>query len=162
MNWLDNFCFWLEELPLSIVIGETWIFPLIESIHVIGAVFILGAILMADLRLMGLAAKSYSAATFIGQLLPWSIMGFIVAIITGLGMFITRASGYIYNPAFLWKMVLLVLACGNVIVFHKWLKTRVENAAGPNFDVRVKLCAASSLILWCGIMLTGRWIGHIF
>lgn len=162
MTTFESFTYWLEELPLSILIGETWLFPLLESLHVIGAVFVFGAILMADLRLIGLAGKSYAANVFVKQLLPWSIAGFVLAFITGLGMFITRAGGYLNNPAFLWKMALLALALGNIIYFHRWLKSRVENAVGSNLATPVRLSGLCSLVLWTGVMLAGRWVGHIF
>ena len=52
---LAEFWTWLESQPLSLYIGESWWFPLLESIHVVMATFLVGSILMVDLRLLGLA-----------------------------------------------------------------------------------------------------------
>ena len=77
-------------------------------------------------------------------------------------MFLTRASHYIDNRAFQVKLVLLVLAGVNMAVFHfgtsrsmaRWDKSSVTSAAS-------RLAGASSLVLWVGVMLAGRWIGHL-
>ena len=55
-----------------------------------------------------------------GKLLPWTWAAFVVAAITGFGMFATRAPAYVENPAFQIKFLLLPLACINMAVFHFW------------------------------------------
>ena len=50
---------WLETLPLAEQIGATWWFPLLESFHVLSSTFIVGSILMVDLRLLSLAGTKY-------------------------------------------------------------------------------------------------------
>ena len=61
-------------------------------------------------RLLGWAAKRYAARAIIGQILPWTWAAFTFAFVTGAGLFITRASAYMENPAFKIKLVLIVLA----------------------------------------------------
>lgn len=160
---MTEFWYWLEATELAFQVGATWWFPLIESLHVLSAVFVLGAILMVDLRLMGLAALRYSTNSLLRELLPWCWFAFVSAIITGGLLFIVQASNYVNNTAFIAKLVLLLLAGVNVLVFH-W---RVLPGIG---DARQALRAGSraaringslSLLLWCGVILAGRWIGHI-
>ena len=57
-KWID-----VENWPISWEIGGTWLFPLLESIHVIAAALVVGSILMVDLRLLGLAATRYPITT---------------------------------------------------------------------------------------------------
>jgi len=162
MNNLEGFYYWLEELPLTLLIGGTWLFPLLESLHVIGAVLVFGAIVMADLRLLGVIGSSYSTRSFVQELVPWSVGGFVLALITGLGMFVTRASGYAHNSAFLWKMALLLLAAINIIYFHRWVFPRLLNIGNDSgMLASAKLSGGCSLLLWLGVMLAGRWTGHL-
>lgn len=161
---LLNAPFWIdvENWPLSWEIGGTSWFPFLESVHVIAATFLLGAIATIDLRLMGMAATRYSLSTLSREILPWVWAAFIVATVTGLGMFITRAASHVVNPAFQWKAFLLLLAGINMLVLHRGLASILAAQDGnaiPSFALR--RAGFLSLLLWCGVMLTGRWIGHI-
>jgi hypothetical protein len=153
---------WLETLPVSIHIAETWWFPLLESLHVIGSTFIVGSILMVDLRLLDLAARRHPVSRIIREVLPWTYLALSVSIVAGVGLFLSRASYYVPNRAFQIKMALLILAGVNMAVFHvatarslgRW-DTAVATSGGA------KAAGACSLLLWMGIMLAGRWIGHL-
>ena len=87
-----GFWVWLQALPLSEYIGFTWWFPLLESIHVLAISFVVGSILMVDLRLLGLAALLYPVSHLTRELVSWMWAGFATAAITGFGLFMTRAS----------------------------------------------------------------------
>ena len=155
--WID-----IENWPLSWEIGGTYLFPLLESIHVVAACLVLGSIFMVDLRLLGLAANRYAISTLSSELAPWSWFAFVVATITGLGMFITRAASHVVNPAFQWKLFLLALAGLNMAYFHFKIYKQISRwDKGVNTPGNVKLVGAMSLILWSGVMLAGRWVGHI-
>ena len=79
---LDHFWNWLANTELAFQIGATFWFPLIESIHVVGVGLVLGSILMVDLRLLGLAARSYTVAIMLRDTVQWTWLGFILALIT--------------------------------------------------------------------------------
>jgi hypothetical protein len=153
---------WLENLPLAIYIGETWWFPFLESIHVLASTFLVGSILMVDLRLLGLAGRSHAASRITREIVPWTRGAFAVSALAGFGMFISQANRYVDNRAFQVKAVLLILAGINMAVFH--LRTvrsmpRWDTAAVTSGTAR--LAGVASLLLWIGIMLAGRWIGHL-
>ena len=162
MTSLADFWSWLENLPLAGRIGESWWFPLLESIHVLSATFVLGTLLMVDLRLLGVAARQQAVTRISGELIPWSWGAFAVAVVTGSGMFITRAGTYMENPAFQIKLVLLALAGINMAAFHFGTFHRVaqwDMAATPT--VAARFAGAASLLIWAGVMLAGRWVGHL-
>lgn len=155
--------FWLnlEYLPLAEQIGATWLFPLFNSLHVISITLMLGALLMLDLRLSGVAATRYPVKVLSRDFLPWVWTAFVVAVLTGLGLFITRASAHVLNPAFQWKMVLMALAGINMLVLHKYyLRGYLQQSESPA-PAAAKLSGYLSLVLWAGVMLAGRWVGHI-
>lgn len=164
MSQLLQSDFWiqLENLPLAWTIGGTWWFPMLESIHVIAAAMVVGSILMVDLRLLGFAAGKYAISTMSRELVPWTWFAFAVATVTGLGMFITRAASHVLNPAFQWKMFLLLLAGINMIFFHYWIYRQIQHwDVSDKVPANIRFFGASSLIIWCGVMLSGRWVGHI-
>jgi len=103
----DPFWIEIENWPLSWEIGGTWLFPFIESIHVVTIAMVVGSILFVDLRLLGLTAMRYSIRNLSRELIPWTWGAFAIATVTGLGMFITRAASHVLNPAFQWKMILV-------------------------------------------------------
>ncbi len=156
--------FWIgvENWPLSWEIGGTWLFPFIESIHVITIAMVVGSILFVDLRLLGFAAMRYSIRELTRELVPWTWGAFVFATITGLGMFITRAASHVLNPAFQWKMALLILAGANMAWFHFRIYRRLdEQARSAVSKLQLKIIGALSLALWSGVVLAGRWVGHI-
>ena len=156
-----EFWTWLEGLPLSEHIGFTWWFPFLESIHVLAITFLVGSILMVDLRLLGFAALSYAASRMTRELLPWTWGALSVAVVTGTGLFMTRAATYIEHPPFQIKLLLLLLAGVNMALFQFRTFRNIadwDTAAAPPFAARV--AGATSLLLWAGVVLAGRWIGH--
>ena len=156
--------FWerVAMAPLSTHIGETWWFPLLESIHVIAATFLVGTILMVDLRLLGVAGRAYATTVISREVVPWTWGAFTVAVLTGIGMFISRADHYAANPALQIKLVLLVLAGVNMLVFHRigWRDVAQWDSAAVTSNA-AKVAGATSLTIWIGVLLTGRWIGHL-
>lgn len=155
--WID-----IENWPVSWAIGGTSWFPFLESIHVIAAALLVGAIATIDLRLIGFAAVRYPLSTLNREILPWVWGAFVIAAATGFGMFITRAASHVVNPAFQWKFFLLALAGANMIHLHRGLARLLQaNNERSNPELRLRISGLTSLLLWCGVMLAGRWIGHI-
>lgn len=153
---------WLEALPLASHIGETWWFPLLESFHVITATFVVGSILMVDLRLLGLASRSHPVSRIVREVVPWTLGAFALSALTGGGMFITRASHYVDNRAFQIKLALLVLAALNMAVFHLGTSRNIARwDTGAVTTAWSRFAGGSSLLLWMGVLLAGRWIGHL-
>lgn len=164
INWLLHHEYWLslEYLPAAEQIGATWLFPLINSFHVLSVCFMLGALLMLDLRMAGVAAIGYSLKQLCSDFLPWVWFSFVVAVVTGVALFITRASAHILNPAFQWKLALMALAATNMLLFHwRSRKSSAELTQGAPTPLWIKVSGISSLILWLGATLAGRWMGHI-
>jgi hypothetical protein len=159
---LANLWAWLEALPLAEQIGATWWFPLLESFHVLSSTFIVGSILMVDLRLLNLAGTRYPVTRIIREVIPWTYAASAVSVLTGIGMFITRASRYAEIPAFQIKMTLLVLAAVNMAIFHLVSARRISNwDTASSTTAAARFAGGCSLLLWIGIMLSGRWVGHV-
>src|SRR5881628_3048007 len=137
-----------------------YLFPLIESFHVIGLTLVFGTIVIVDLRLLGIAStgRPFTRVTSGSMKRTWA--AFVLAATTGLLMFITNADVYYHNFFFRTKMVLLALAGINMLMFeltsgrtvHRWHKDAAAPPAG-------RAAAVVSLVLWITIIFMGRWIG---
>ena len=159
---LDEFWTWLQDTELSFQIGATWWFPFLESIHVIGIAVLLGAIMTMDFRLIGAFARSYHLPTMIKETASWAWIGFGVCVLTGTGLFISRPGHYAENPAFQIKLILLVVAGINVLVAHRWVVRIAGGNLGPaTLGPLTKATGYASLFVWVGVVIAGRWTGHL-
>ncbi len=160
---LEQFWIWLEMREISMHIGGTWWFPLLHSLHVLSVCLMFAMLLMLDLRLMGVAARRYTVSQLSADHLPWVFVLFVIAMLTGVSLFITRAANHVQNIAFQWKMVLLILAGLNMLVFYQYVHRSVASwGAAGRPPLKARLAGGISLLLWAAVMLSGRWIGHIF
>ena len=51
---LLKFCAWIETTPLSQAIQtHSWVVPTVQTIHILGIAAVMAAVLMIDLRLIG-------------------------------------------------------------------------------------------------------------
>jgi len=137
-----------------------YLFPLIESLHVLGLTMVFGTIAIIDLRLLGIASTKRSFRRVASDVLKWTWAAFALAVTTGSLMFITNASVYYHNFYFRSKMVLLVFAGMNMLIFeltaarsvHQWDSEAKAPPAG-------RAAAVLSLVLWITIIFLGRWTG---
>jgi len=140
-------------------IAGSWMFPLLETIHVFSLIAVLGTIALVDCRLVGLASREYRVTTLSRQALPWTWIGFVLAVVSGALMTVGQAGEYITNPAFQLKLLLIVLAGLNMAVFHllPWQSVGAWDA-GSRPPVAARLAGGLSLALWIGVIACGRWI----
>src|SRR5215471_12977199 len=109
----------LESSALATRIRESLLlFPMLESFHVIGLTMVFGTIAIIDLRLLGLASTRRPFTRIASDVLKWTWAAFTLTLITGLLMFITNAGVYYHNFYFRSKMLLLVLAGLNMMMFE--------------------------------------------
>src|ERR1700732_4232338 len=113
---------WCEQSSIGETIRRSaWLFPLIEAIHLLGLGFIGGAVLVVDLRLLGLGLRRQSVAQLARDAQPWLIGSLILMIITGGLLFLSEAIKCYYHDAFWFKMSCLFLA----IVFTFTIQRKV-------------------------------------
>jgi hypothetical protein len=158
---IDEFCQWVYDTAFAETIRSSALaFPWLESVHVLAITLVLGTIAVADLRLLGVASVKRPVTQLLNDVLPVTWVAFAVAAITGVAMFASNAVEYVHNTPFQLKMVLLVLAGLNMLVFQlitfrgvgQWDEAQVT-PPGARF------AGAFSLLAWIGIVAFGRWIG---
>ena len=55
------------------VVGSLWLFPVIEAVHLLALSVLGGAVLIVDLRLLGIGLKHRSVAELWREARPWMI-----------------------------------------------------------------------------------------
>ena len=156
---LFEFSQWLGDTSLGQAVAQDW-FPKVECVHVIAIAAVVGTIFLVDTRLIGLTSTKLSFLHISRRLLPWTWAGFILAVITGFMLFASNAVAYYGNGAFRLKLMLMILAAVNMLYFELVTFRTVgswEADAKPPFAAR--LAGVLSMVLWCGVIMTGRWIG---
>ena len=152
---------WLEDTSWAVAIRQSiWLYPALEIVHITGIVLLVGPAIMFDLRLLGFS-KNLSVSGLAGYLLKWSKRGLFLIIPSGLLLFITNAATLGYDPVFWLKMLLIVIAGLNALVFHRFSFTSVsgwnENA---NLPANAKAAAIISIITWLSIITCGRLLAY--
>jgi hypothetical protein len=154
---------WLEQTTFGASVRESlWLFPGIETVHLLAMSLLVISIAAFDLRLMGLAMPGVRVSELARRIFPWAWTAFAVQVVTGFLLFSSEATRMAVNPAFRIKMVLIALAGVHAAVF-RWIACRdmtewVEERATP---IRAKIAGGISIFLWVGVVAAGRWIGFI-
>ena len=152
---------WLQRTSVAVQIRDSlFTFPVLESIHVVGLALVFGTIAILDLRLLGVASTERAVSRLMSDLLKWTWAAFAVTALTGALMFSTNAVVYFHNTFFRAKMILLVLAAVNMLVFELTArKTMAQWDRSPHTPPIAKVVATVSLVIWVGVIAAGRVIG---
>src|SRR5262249_17709022 len=152
----------LADTPWSMALHESDIaYPLVESIHVWSLVLFFGLVIVFDLRLLGWAFQKVPVSEFSRRLLPWTVLGFVLMVITGTLLVYAIPVRTYQSLFFTFKVILMLLAGLNVLIFHSRVFPGVakwDNDAKPPRAAR--LAGAFSLLLWIGVVVSGRMIAY--
>jgi hypothetical protein len=152
---------WLEQSSLGVAIAESeWLFPTIETVHVIAIALVVGSIVALDLRLLGLSWRKRSVTEVAKDVLPLTWVCFVIAVVAGALMFVSAAQKYVADLPFELKMILLVFAGANMTIFHMFTYRRVHAWNHRAITPRgARTAAALSLLFWISIVGCGRLVG---
>jgi hypothetical protein len=155
-DWMNT----LQETPLSKAIAQSaWLFPTIETIHVLAIVLVVGSILWVDLRLLNIADKHRGFVQLSARLLPITWSSFGLAALAGALLFISKASAYYANTPFRLKLICILLAGANMLIFNLFGAAHVADWDSGRPPARARVAGGISLCLWVTVVALGRWIG---
>jgi hypothetical protein len=136
-------------------------YDLIESVHVWALCLFFGLAVMFDFRLLGWSMRSVPVSEVARRLLPWTVVGFVIMVISGALLFSAIPLRSFQNIFFRTKMILLLLAGVNVWIFHSGVYRRVASWDLEQKPPRpARVAGALSLVLWVCIVLSGRMIAY--
>jgi hypothetical protein len=147
-----------EAIPLNPIARWTFVFPVVETLHVLGFTLLVGTAVVLDLRLLGWRLTSQPVSRIAKDLSPWIWTGIIVQLTTGPYLFSGDPFEYVQVAAFKVKMALLLVA----LIFHF---TAIRAATSPSRDSQPlgwrRPAALVSIALWFSVLLGGMWIGNL-
>lgn len=158
----------LHDSPLASAIrgdeagGNGWLFPWIETVHVLAVALVFGSVLTVDLRLLGLGSRRTAVSQLSREVLPYTWAAFALAALSGALLFSSKAPTYFATLQFQIKFLLMALAGANMCVFHFGPYRRVAD-----WDMQLpppplaRLAGVVSLTLWVGVIFMGRWVGFV-
>jgi hypothetical protein len=148
---------WCYQTAIGEAVREsTWLFPLIEAFHLVGLGFTAGAVLLVDLRLLGVGLSRQPVAQLSAAVEPWLLGSVTLMFASGIPLFLSESMKCYYSFAFWVKMTSLFL----VLLFTFTVRRRVTRT-GLTSDRPLlgRFTALISLGLWFGVAWGGRWIG---
>ena len=153
-NQLLEIIYLLEDSYIGeYVRSSLWLFPVIQSFHLIGLGILGGAVVIGDLRLMGILMRTESTRYVIRVTRPWFNFGLLILIITGIPLFLSEAVKCYYSRAFWIKISCLLL--GTLFVY--FIRNPIVLFRDENF--MIKILGFISFSLWVVTAASGRWIG---
>jgi hypothetical protein len=154
----------IKAWPLSAAVrgdepGTEWLFPIIETLHVIALTLVVGSIAMMDLRLLGIASRSSRVSHLSEEVLPWTWSAWCSAALFGSLLFISNATTYAGNLQFRLKFLCMGLAAINMLIFHLGAYRHVARWESGTPPLAARLAGGLSLLFWIGVVFFGRWTG---
>lgn len=148
---------WMADTRIAHFMGDwQWAWPWAEAIHFIGMSLLFGSIMIMDIRLIGFFRKEVSLHA-VHALTPWGLLGFLLNLATGVAFFMRDAQRYWPNPDFWFKMVCVLLAGVNFLVFWFVIRKQLDRLPDDgDVSMSAKAVGLSSIVLWTLVMWAGR------
>jgi hypothetical protein len=148
---------WCEATTIGNAIRTSlWAFAVIESVHLLGLAAIGGAVLVVDLRMLGIGLRRQRIAEVASSAFPWLVGSLAVMLVTGVALFLSEAIKCYYSTPFWVKMWSLAFAMLFTFTVRRKVTLADESRIRP---IWYKVVALVSLSLWFGVGAGGRWIG---
>jgi uncharacterized membrane protein len=146
------------EVQHLVIDSSMWVWPILEDLHFIGLILIIGAFGALNVRVLGMMKQLPLAP--LHRFIPWGIAGFFINIVTGMLFFMGMPGFYTPNLVFQIKMFTIMLAGLNLLLFQCTSAFRSLEHLGPGEDAPLyaKIVAASSIFLWIAAIVLGRYI----
>lgn len=159
---LTELSLWISNTPASLWIGtHFWAIPIMQVIHILAIAAAFGSVLMINLRILKLVGGSRTMTQTVRRYLPWTWWSLVFLVISGFGMIVGEPVRELVNPVFWIKVGLIIFM---VLVSLGFQSTVRRNMAQweVTHDGRMafRFGAAGLIVLWCAIMVAGRWIAY--
>lgn len=146
----------LETTALGAAVRDSiWLFPVIEAGHLLGLALLGGAVLVVDLRLLGLGLRARSVTYVLDQARPFLVGAIFVMVATGVPLLLSEALKCYFSTAFWVKMGALALA----LIFTFGVRNRAIRARPALDGWLARALGVTSSGLWLTVAAAGRWIG---
>jgi len=157
MKTLFPFFKWANNTWIGKTISDSiWLFPAIEGVHIVALALLFGAVVVLNLRLMGVLMRDRPLPQLFRELETWTLSSLIIILVTGAMLFASEAVKTFYSWPFRIKIVLLIAAIAFHYTISRRLMRREESELSP---VVGKVAGSFAIALWMSVGFAGRAIG---
>jgi hypothetical protein len=154
---------WIEASTLGHLMRESgpWTYAIVNLAHILGIASLFGAVVILDLRLLGLWRHT-SLAAVTDAAAPVALLGFALAVITGASLLTANATEYVDNPFLYIKFPAIALGFVNATVLRRtaaW-RARGTRELSHGESRQLRWMAGTSLVCWLTAVSAGRMIGY--
>ena len=159
---LLQFGHWLEAQQYSqMLVAGYYSYSWLEATHVLTLMVSIGSLFIIDFRMLGWVMPNVPASIIAARLHKPMMVGFAIMFITGALLVYAKPVETIQSLWFRMKMILLLLAFINAWIFNNRLKGAEGNWDNdPVAPKAMRTGAITSLVLWCGVVILGRYIPY--
>jgi len=156
-TWLVGICDRLQNIPLVVwLVTARYAYPFIQWTHFTGLSLWLGTTLALDFRLLGAGKRFQTGAQLSDALFSWNWIGLGIAVLGGFTLFATAAVGYIDNPAFRLKLVVLLPLA---LAWHIFVQQKSRTwGRTPETPLVAKFAGLTEIVLWVSVATAAVWI----
>lgn len=156
-GWLDRLS---DSALASAVRDDLWLYPAVEIVHIIGFSVLVGAVILFDLRVLGVS-RALAITALARHLLSWAIAALLLIVPAGLLMFSAHPHDFAGNGVFILKLCLIAAAGVNALLFHAGVYRSVAQwDTAVSSPALAKAQAALSVVLWIGVVSCGRLLAY--
>ena len=159
---LVEFSLWFSKTHLSETIDRNfWFIPIAQIVHILAIAAAFGSVLMISFRVLGLSGMNRTVEQTARRYTPWILWSLATLLASGLVIIIGDPIRVLLNPCFWIKMILVVVA--TLVSFWFQASARRHEAlweSAPQRRIVFRAGAAAVILMWCVIMLLGRWIAY--
>jgi hypothetical protein len=160
---LDALAQALHDSSLSQTLrASIWLYPVVNTAHVLGIALLVGGIVPLDLRLAG-CWRRVPIAPLARVLVTTATTGFALAVASGALLFATRPLDYVVLPLFGLKLTLALAAAINALLVLRspqWSAVSQGEASASPAGTPWRIAAGLSIVLWLSVVTAGRLIGY--
>jgi uncharacterized membrane protein len=154
---------WLQGSAIGHAMRDSgvWTYGVVNLVHILGVASLFGAVLVLDLRLLGLW-RNVTLAAISRPTVPVAVTGFAMAAISGVGLLATKATEYIGNPFIYIKFPAIGLGILNVAALNSlsaWKQHRIRELSSRE-QSKLAVFGGISLFCWLTAITAGRMIGY--
>jgi hypothetical protein len=154
---------WLEGSVLGHAMRESgvWTYGIVNLVHILGVASLFGAVLVLDLRLLGLW-RNITLAAISKPTVPVAATGFVIAAVSGVCLLATKATEYVGNPFLYIKFPAIGVGILNVAALSSvcaWKEHRIRELSSRE-QSKLAVFGGISLFCWLTAVTAGRLIGY--
>jgi len=149
---------WMQNSDIGTGIRESiWLFPIVETTHVLALALSVGVLVWFDLRLMGWGMKHEPVSQIHKQVMPFAFVGFAIMMLTGVLLFWSEAEKCYLSGFFRLKVLFLILAGLNAGIFELGTKKSIEDwDKYPVPPPKARMAGLISILSWTAVIIAGR------